>query len=41
MRGGAEVVFLSAGSDDVARLYSRLGFTRVGTAGLAEAAVSS
>ncbi len=41
VRGGAEVVFLSAGSDDVARLYSRLGFTRVGTAGLAEAAVSS
>jgi ribosomal protein S18 acetylase RimI-like enzyme len=36
-RGGAEVVFLSAGSDEVARLYSRLGFARVGTAGLAEA----
>ena len=40
VRGGAEVVFLSAGGDDVARLYSRLGFVRVGTAGLA-AAVSS
>ena len=35
-RGGAELVFLSAGGDDVARLYSRLGFARIGTAGLAE-----
>ncbi len=34
-RGGAELVFLSAGSEDVARMYSRLGFVRVGTAGLA------
>ena len=34
-RGGAELVFLSAGSEDVARMYSRLGFGRVGTAGLA------
>jgi ribosomal protein S18 acetylase RimI-like enzyme len=34
-RGGAEVVFLSAGSDDIARMYGRLGFRRVGTAGLA------
>jgi N-acetylglutamate synthase-like GNAT family acetyltransferase len=40
-RGGAEVVFLSAGGDDVARLYSRLGFARVGTAGLAALPVSS
>jgi N-acetylglutamate synthase-like GNAT family acetyltransferase len=40
-RGGAEIVFLSAGSDDVARMYGRLGFERVGTAGLASAAVSS
>ena len=39
-RGGAEIVFLSAGGDDVARLYERLGFERVGTAGLA-APVSS
>jgi len=39
-RGGAEIVFLSAGDDDVARLYERLGFERVGTAGLA-APVSS
>jgi N-acetylglutamate synthase-like GNAT family acetyltransferase len=40
-RGGAEIVFLSAGGDDVARLYGRLGFERVGTAGLAAPAVSS
>jgi ribosomal protein S18 acetylase RimI-like enzyme len=35
-RGGADIVFLSAGSEDIARLYGRLGFERVGTAGLAE-----
>jgi GNAT superfamily N-acetyltransferase len=29
---GAELVFLSAGSDAVARVYGRLGFRRVGTA---------
>jgi ribosomal protein S18 acetylase RimI-like enzyme len=29
---GDDVVFLSAGDEDVARLYSRLGFRRVGTA---------
>jgi ribosomal protein S18 acetylase RimI-like enzyme len=29
---GADVVFLSAAGDDVARLYERLGFHRVGTA---------
>jgi ribosomal protein S18 acetylase RimI-like enzyme len=40
-RGGAEIVFLSAGGDDVARMYARLGFERVGTAGLAATAVSS
>jgi ribosomal protein S18 acetylase RimI-like enzyme len=40
-RGGADIVFLSAGGDDVARLYGRLGFERVGTAGLAAPAVSS
>jgi ribosomal protein S18 acetylase RimI-like enzyme len=34
-RGGAEIVFLSAGSEDIARVYGRLGFERVGTAGLA------
>jgi ribosomal protein S18 acetylase RimI-like enzyme len=35
-RGGADVVFLSAGSEDIARMYARLGFVRIGTAGLAE-----
>ena len=40
-RGGAEIVFLSAGSDDIARVYGRLGFERVGTAGLAQPAMSS
>jgi GNAT superfamily N-acetyltransferase len=35
-RGGADIVFLSAGSEDIARVYGRLGFERVGTAGLAE-----
>jgi ribosomal protein S18 acetylase RimI-like enzyme len=40
-RGGAEIVFLSAGSDHIARVYGRLGFARVGTAGLATARVSS
>ena len=29
---GVETVFLSAGSDDIARVYARLGFRRVGTA---------
>lgn len=33
---GVETVFLSAGSDDVARVYARLGFRRIGTAGAAE-----
>ena len=32
---GAEIVFLSAAGDDVARLYERLGFRRIGTAGFA------
>jgi N-acetylglutamate synthase-like GNAT family acetyltransferase len=40
-RGGAEIVFLSAGSEDIARVYGRLGFARVGTAGLAQPSVSS
>ena len=40
-RGGADIVFLSAGSEAVARVYGRLGFERVGTAGLAQPAVSS
>jgi ribosomal protein S18 acetylase RimI-like enzyme len=33
--GGAEVVFLSAGSEDIARVYARLGFRRIGTACIA------
>jgi ribosomal protein S18 acetylase RimI-like enzyme len=33
---GVDLVFLSAGDDDVARLYSRVGFRRVGTACIAE-----
>jgi ribosomal protein S18 acetylase RimI-like enzyme len=35
---GAEIVFLSAADDRVARLYERLGFHRVGTASFAFAA---
>jgi predicted GNAT family acetyltransferase len=33
---GADTVFLSAGSDAVARMYGRLGFVRVGTACIGE-----
>jgi ribosomal protein S18 acetylase RimI-like enzyme len=33
---GVEVVFLSAGSDEIARVYQRIGFRRVGTACIAE-----
>ena len=29
---GAETVFLSAGSEDIARVYARIGFQRIGTA---------
>lgn len=36
---GAEVVFLSAGSEQVARVYERVGFVRVGTACVAQAAL--
>lgn len=35
---GAATIFLSAGSDDVARIYERAGFRRIGTAASAEAA---
>ena len=35
---GLATVFLSAQDDDVARVYERIGFTRIGTAGLAEPA---
>jgi N-acetylglutamate synthase-like GNAT family acetyltransferase len=38
---GASTVFLSAGDDDVARMYAGLGFGRVGTALIAEAPVAS
>ena len=34
---GNDLVFLSAASEDVARVYARIGFRRVGTAGIAEA----
>jgi GNAT superfamily N-acetyltransferase len=34
---GVEVVFLSAGSEDIARVYERVGFRRIGTACIAEA----
>jgi predicted GNAT family acetyltransferase len=33
---GVSLVFLSAGNDDVARLYTKVGFRRVGTACIAE-----
>jgi predicted GNAT family acetyltransferase len=32
---GVEVVFMSAGDDDVARVYRRIGFADVGTACIA------
>ncbi|BCB88429.1 GNAT family N-acetyltransferase [Phytohabitans suffuscus] len=32
---GVDLVFLSAGSDDIARVYARVGFRRVGTACIA------
>jgi predicted GNAT family acetyltransferase len=35
---GVETIFLSAGSEDIARVYARLGFRRVGTACIAEPA---
>ena len=37
---GAEIVFLSAADDAVARLYERLGFRRIGTAGFAHPAAT-
>jgi ribosomal protein S18 acetylase RimI-like enzyme len=41
LREGAHVIFLSAGDEDVARLYSRVGFRRVGTACIAGPAPAS
>ena len=38
---GSELVFLSAGDDDVARLYSKVGFRRIGTACIAEPAAAA
>lgn len=38
---GSDLVFLSAGDDDIARLYSKVGFRRIGTACIAEPAVPS
>ena len=37
---GVNLVFLSAGDDDVARLYTKVGFRRVGTACIAEPAAA-
>ncbi len=34
---GADIVFLSAGGEDVARLYARIGFRQIGTACIASA----
>lgn len=36
---GMRTVFLSAGDEEAARVYERVGFRRIGTAGLAEPAV--
>ena len=36
IRRGIEVIFLSADSDDVARVYERVGFRRITTSGAAE-----
>jgi len=38
---GTHLIFLSAGDDDVARLYTKVGFRRAGTACIAEPAASS
>lgn len=35
-RETADLVFLAAGDDDVARVYERIGFARIATAGVAE-----
>ncbi|MFD6262036.1 GNAT family N-acetyltransferase [Micromonospora chalcea] len=35
---GTELIFLSAGSEDIARVYLRVGFRRIGTACIAEPA---
>jgi predicted N-acetyltransferase YhbS len=40
-RETADTVFLTAGDDDVARIYERVGFARLGTTGVAEPAGSA
>jgi predicted GNAT family acetyltransferase len=35
---GTDLVFLSAGSEEIARVYLRVGFRRIGTACIAEPA---
>jgi ribosomal protein S18 acetylase RimI-like enzyme len=40
VHSGAHLIFLSASDDDVARLYSRVGFRRIGTACIAEPAAA-
>ena len=41
LQAGADTVFLSAGDDDVARLYSKIGFRRAGTACIASPAAAT
>jgi ribosomal protein S18 acetylase RimI-like enzyme len=36
LAAGVETVFLSAGSEDIARVYAKVGFRRIGTACIAE-----
>jgi GNAT superfamily N-acetyltransferase len=38
LAAGTELVFLSAGSEEIARVYLRVGFRRIGTACIAEPA---
>jgi GNAT superfamily N-acetyltransferase len=38
---GVNLIFLSAGDDDIARLYTKVGFRRIGTACIAEPAASA
>ncbi|MEV4352577.1 GNAT family N-acetyltransferase [Actinoplanes sp. NPDC049596] len=40
LTSGADLIFLSAGDDDVARLYTKVGFRRQGTACIAEPAAA-
>ena len=41
LENGADLVFLSAGDDDVARLYAKVGFRRIGTACIAQPAAAT